>query len=262
LYWQDYLPLLRKFNQQDFPTCEQLNSLLPTGLTSRNGQLIRFVPSSELDDAAYEQRIYTTGQVSTRADNWHDLFNALVWIRFPHIKTVMNALHYQSWSQGKDGGRGILRDALTLFDECGVVVFSADEKILNALATRQWSTAFQTLGPLWGGDAQLVITGHAMLEKYLSPYKSMTAKALLIQTDVDTDDSNRHTLLQSLDRKIAEELIAGNILTRPANLSPLPLAGVPGWWPKGQQDEQFYADRQVFRPAADKLIPAPITRLC
>ena len=72
LYWQDYLPLLRQFEKQEFPSCEQLNSLLPAGLTSRGGQVIRFVPSSELDGVAYERRIYTTGQVSTRVDNWQD----------------------------------------------------------------------------------------------------------------------------------------------------------------------------------------------
>lgn len=261
LYWQDYLPLLRQFEKQEFPSCEQLNSLLPAGLTSRGGQVIRFVPSSELDGVAYERRIYTTGQVSTRVDNWHDLFNALVWIRFPRIKTAMNALHHQSWSQGEAGRRGTLRDALTLFDECGVIVFSSDTGFLNALATRQWSTAFRTLGPLWGKTAQLAITGHAMLEKYLAPYKSMTAKALLIHTDLLQDVVNRQTLLQSLDREIAEEFIAGNMLTRPASLSPLPLAGIPGWWPHGLQDDQFYSDPQVFRPAAENLVPAPINRL-
>ena len=261
LYWQDYLPLLRQFENREFPSCEQLNSLLPSGLTSRGGQVIRFVPSSELDDAAYEQRIYTTGQVSTRADNWHDLFNALVWMRFPQIKTALNALHHLSWSQGKAGTRGALRDALTLFDECGVIVFSSDTDFLKALATRQWSTAFQTMSSLWGKTAQLAITGHAMLEKYLAPYKSMTAKALLIQTDLPQDDANRHSLLQSLDREIAEEFMAGHMLTRPASLSPLPLAGIPGWWPHGLQDDQFYSDRQVFRPAAANLVPAPINRL-
>ena len=100
-----------------------------------------------------------------------------------------------------------------------------------------------------------------MLEKYLAPYKSMTAKALLIHTDLLEDDCDRNTMLQSLDRKIAEKFIVGGILTCPADLSPLPLAGIPGWWPEGHQDEQFYADLQVFRPAADNLEPAPISRL-
>ena len=34
----------------------------------------------------------------------------------------------------------------------------------------------------------------------------------------------------------------------PADLAPLPLMGIPGWWTSGDQDDRFYADRAVFRP--------------
>ncbi len=221
--------------------------------------MIRFVPSTELDDGAYEHRIYTTGQVSTRADNWHDLFNALVWMRFPHIKTAMNALHFEAWSQQSEGSRGRLRDALTLFDECGVIVISKHTELLTALAERQWPTAFQHLRSCWGSQFQVAITGHAMLEKYLSPYKSMTAKALLVHTDHEYTDRNE--LLGFLDRKIADQLLRGTILTKPACLAPLPLAGIPGWWPGGHQDEQFYDDLNVFRPPPENLVPVPVFRL-
>jgi len=259
LYWQDYLPLLQQFEAQQFPGCKQLNSLLPSGLVSQGGHKIRFVPSTELDDEAYEFRIYTTGQVSTRANNWHDLFNAFVWMRFPRIKMAMNALHYQAWSQQSDGSRGRLRDALTLFDECGVIVASDHTELLTALSERRWPTAFQHLRSHWGTQLQVAITGHAMLEKYLSPYKSMTAKALLIHTEHKYTD--RNALLEFLDRKTAEHLLHETILTKPACLAPLPLAGIPGWWPDATQDEQFYDDVNVFRPPAGNLVPAPIYSL-
>jgi hypothetical protein len=61
-YWQDCLPFLKQLTGRDFPTCDQLTALLPDGLSSESGQSIRFVPSTELDDGAYEHRIYTTGQ--------------------------------------------------------------------------------------------------------------------------------------------------------------------------------------------------------
>ena len=259
LYWQDYLPLLQQFAGQQFPDCDQLNSLLPETVTSLGGQPIMFVPSTELDDEAYEFRIYTTGQVSTRANNWHDLFNAFVWMRFPRIKTAMNALHYKAWSQQSEGSRGRLRDALTLFDECGVIVVSDQTELLTALSGRRWPTAFQHLRSHWGTHSQLAITGHAMLEKYLSPYKSMTAKALLIHTEHAYTDRNE--LLKFLDREIADHLVDETILTKPACLAPLPLAGIPGWWPDATQDEQFYNDVNVFRPPAGNLIPAPIYSL-
>ena len=108
-YWRDYLPFLQRLCGPDFPSCEQLNAMLPEGLSTASGQPIRFVPSTELDDGGYEHRIYTSGRISTRPDNWHDLFNALVWMRFPRLKIAMNSLHFHALSEEHDGSRGKLR---------------------------------------------------------------------------------------------------------------------------------------------------------
>jgi hypothetical protein len=256
-YWHDYLPFLKRLAGRKFPDCDQLNSLLSGGLSSEPGHKICFVPSHLLDDEPYERRIYTSGQVSTRANNWHDLFNALVWMRFPAIKAAMNTCHYHAWSEREDGRRGRMRDALTLFDECGVIVFSSNLEILTALAERRWNDAF--LHDHFHAELGLAICGHAMLEKYLSPYKSMTAKALLIHVDSDFLALPRPEILKHLDDEIARRLLAGEILTKPACLAPLPLAGVPGWWPCAEQsDTEFYADLQVFRQPPNNLIPAPV----
>jgi hypothetical protein len=260
-YWQDYLPFLQQFTRPGFPDCEQLNSLLPTGLHTAGGSPIRFVNSSELDDDAYEQRIFTSGQISTRPNNWHDLFNALVWMRFPQIKIALNTLHSQGWSESSDGNRGRLRDALTLFDECGVIVFATETTVLRRLSQRQWTAAFQELRTHWGVDIRLSICGHAMLEKYLTPYKSMTAKALLVQVDEETMRLDKEAQLKVLDQNIAEQLLAGKMLMSPACLSPLPLAGVPDWWPFDEQNDSFYTDTQVFRSTSAELVPAPLYHL-
>lgn len=255
-FWADYLPYLDQLGGEQISDCGRLNALLPDGLKSEAGQAIRFVPSTELDDGAYEHRIYTTGQVSTRPDNWHDLFNALVWMRFPRLKITMNSLHYHAISHPSAGSRGPLRDALTLFDECGVIVLSNQVEILNALAQRRWPDAFHN--GTFHDDVQIAICGHAMLEKYLSPYKSMTAKALLIQADANVMALSREEKLVFLDRVLAKQLKSGDILSRPACLAPLPLAGIPGWWPDAEQNEEFYADEQVFRPPPAKINPAPV----
>ena len=256
-YWQDYLPFLHDLAGPDFPPCSQLNTLLADGLSSGGGQPIRFVESGQLDDDNYEHRIYTTGQVSTRQHSWHDLFNALVWMRFPLIKTAMNCLHYQAGAKVNRGSRGQLRDALTLFDECGVIVFSDRLELLRALAERRWSAAF--LSDDFSASVLLSICGHAMLEKYLSPYKAMTAKALLVLVNSDFMELPRQEMLNHLDREISKQMLSGQTLTKPAALSPLPLAGVPGWWPHGDQgSNMFYDDQQVFRPPPEKLMPAPV----
>ena len=100
-----------------------------------------------------------------------------------------------------------------------------------------------------------------MLEKYLSPYKSMTAKALLIKLDSNDGQMDREELLEMLDRNISVQLLAGTTLTRPACLAPLPLAGIPGWWPDTKQDDHFYNDIRVFRPPGANLVPAPVIPL-
>lgn len=259
-YWRDYLPFLQTLTGPDFPTCGQLNDLLPDDLCSGEGNKIRFVASEQLADAPYELRIYRTGQVSTRLNNWHDLFNALVWARFPAIKSAMNACHYHAWHEQKAGSRGRRRDALTLFDECGAIVFSSDGDLLRALAERRWNDAF--LCQNFHSKAGVAICGHAMLEKYLTPYKSMTAKTLLVHIDSRVQELPRTEQLKFLDEAIAARLTAGEILSKPAHLSPLPLAGIPGWWPLDEQsDEMFYADQHVFRPSPAGLAPASLTSI-
>ena len=181
-------------------------------------------------------------------------------MKFPHIETAMNTLHFHALPNHKSGSRGHLRDALTLIDECGVIVFSDHLKILNALAQRRWKDAFLTEDFI--SAVQLSVSGHALLEKYLTPYKSMTAKALLVHVDADFMVLPRLEQLDSLDRVIARRMLAGELLTRPACLAPLPLAGVPGWWPDEEQsDAMFYRDLQVFRPAPIDLVSPPVISL-
>jgi len=256
-YWQDVLPYLYKLAGSGFPSCSQLNALLPEGLHSAGGHAIHFVPSSQLANDAYEHRIYSTGQVSTRSDCWHDLFNALIWMRYPYIKTAMNQLHYQALTGSESGTRGRLRDALTLFDECGVIVFSSRPDLLKALAERRWSDAFLSVD--FRKSVGLSLIGHAMLEKYLSPYKAMTAKALFIEVDTRFMELSRPDMIGHLDRNIANQILTGQALNKPACLSPLPLAGVPDWWPiTEQEDDLFYQDTRVFRSAPAQLTPVPV----
>ena len=47
-----------------------------------------------------------------------------------------------------------------------------------------------------------------------------------------------------LDAHVADELARDGLTT--AGFTPLPVLGVPGWWPG--QDRDFYLDTTVFRP--------------
>ena len=237
--WEGYRVLLNCLPDDGFPDPETLDRLLPPGQAGAGDKRIRFRPAAELPGVAYEKHIFETGEVSTREKNWHDVFNALVWCRFPYLKTAMNEVHYRHLAEEKGGRRGDRRDALTLFDESGVIVFSGDEALLSALSERNWQAAFLDRREAWK-EAGVMVCGHAILEKFLAPYKSLTAHALLLPL-------SEPACVAGVDGMLAEGVRNGSLLQSPRDLSPLPLMGIPGWWGGGEQDEQFYADRDVFR---------------
>jgi hypothetical protein len=223
-------------------------------VVSRGGQAIRFVPAADLPGVEYERHIFETGQVSTRENSWHDLFNALVWCRMPQLKVTMNAMHFHNLERNKSGSRGRLRDALTLLDESGVIVSGSNIDALDALSRRDWNTAFVRFRESWGAGLQIRVSGHAILEKFLDPYKSVTAHALLLHTP-------RMLSTTEIDREAGVALAEPGWLDSPSGLSPLPLMGIPGWWPHGDQDGEFYDDHSVFRPASGGKPLAPVHSL-
>jgi len=247
-FWEDYRDRLLQLDSKAFPSAAELNRILPPELHGKGGKPIRFIPASELPDVEYEKHIFCTGEVSTRENNWHDLFNALVWSRLPRLKVAMNAVHFEESGSGGQGRRGMKRDALTLFDESGVIAISTNKDLLGALAEKNWKSAFIRHAAAWHDEIRVIVVGHALLEKFLRPYKSLTAHALLMCVDESSYESQQKCQLPVIDKLLAERILEGSILESPACLSPLPLMGIPGWWPGGAQDSKFYDDTQVFRP--------------
>ncbi len=196
---------------------------------------VRFVVQDELPPGtAYEQFIFDTRQVPTR-DNLHDFFNGLVWLHFPQAKRRLNALQAQAIAaDGVQAVRGPLRDALTVFDENGAVLH-APPALWAALQARDWHRLFVDLRPLWQ-QAQLVLLGHALLEKLVSPRKPIVAHIYKAQAAIDS--------IAHLDAWLANEMQPAHWATKP--FVPLPVLGVPGWWP-ANEDPVFYADPHVFR---------------
>lgn len=183
---------------------------------------------------AYEAFIFRTRQVPTR-DGLHDFFNGLCWLHFPATKTRLNQLQAaQIAASGIQPVRGPARDALTIFDE-NAAFFQGPDTLWDALAAKDWYTLFVTLRPLWA-QAQLVLFGHALLEKLVSPRKPMTAHVYRAHASSPS--------LDDLDAWMAADLSAEKLATKP--FAHLPVLGVPGWWP-ANADPAFYADTSVFR---------------
>lgn len=201
---------------------------------------VRFVPQAELPaGTAYEQFIFDTGRVPTR-ENLHDFFNGLCWRRFPLTKQRLNRLQAtEIASAGVGAVRGPVRDGLTLFDE-NAALLQAPQPLWDALTARDWQRLFVTLRPLWV-QARLVLFGHALLEKLVTPYKSITAHVLREPVPEALGDD-----LAAWDGWLAERLSAPVLAAKP--FTPLPVLGVPGWW-AANNDPAYYADAGVFRPA-------------
>ena len=189
----------------------------------------RFVESSALPSGEpYEAFIARTGCVPTR-DNLHDLFNGLMWLGYPKTKRRLNVLQSEQLAlHGNAATRGSLRDALTLFDE-NAAILKAPAVLVEALRSRDWNKLFVEQRAHWQ-SARLVLFGHALLEKLMQPRKAITAHIWVVE-DL-TDDA----LASSLDpaRLAAKEFL------------PMPVLGVPGWWPANDAPG-FYDDEEVFR---------------
>ena len=202
---------------------------------------VRFVSQSNLPDGqAYEQFIFDTHTVPTR-DNLHDFFNGLCWLTFPQTKKKLNQLQAaQLAADGVQQTRGPVRDALTLFDENAAFLI-APQPLWDALMTKDWQRLFVELRPMWA-DAQLILFGHALLEKLVCPRKPITAHVYLAQPVTDS--------IADLDACMAADITASKLASKP--FAPLPVLGVPGWWAENEK-LSFYEDILVFRPKNQKI---------
>jgi hypothetical protein len=197
----------------------------------------QFAAASSLPPGeAYEAFVARTGSVPTR-DNLHDFFNGLVWLQFTQAKRRLNQLQTAEIARAGVGPvRGAVRDAVTLFDENGAVL-DAPAALWETLLARDWRRLFVEQRPLWR-EARLVVFGHALLEKLVSPRKDLTAHVWRAQPSPEPGDS--------VDSWLAHQLSAERLADKP--LTPLPVLGIPGWWP-ANESVSFYDDALVFRPA-------------
>jgi hypothetical protein len=219
----------------------------PRPLTA-GGSVLRFV----VPDAAaigYEERIFTTGEVVTRPDNWHDFFNALVWMRFSQTKAALNALHVRIMRRGIAGnGRGPVRDAATQFDESGIVVASADSSLLDLLARRCWQELFWVRRADVVKSMRFLVFGHGLYDALHAPFYLMCARAATIEVERDVIDRDAVALCTHVDTTLAQRFAAeGAWYPRPRALLALPVLGIPGVTAASECAE-YYADTEQFRP--------------
>jgi hypothetical protein len=209
---------------------EALNGREPSSVMAAGA--LRFVDQLQLPDGeAYEAFIHRTACVPTR-DNLHDLFNGLVWLVFPRIKRRLNELQAaQIAKAGVQATRGSVRDALTLFDE-NAALWWAKPGLRDALRSRDWRALFVDQRGEWA-SAELVVFGHALLEKLVQPRPAITAHVWWVPPGT-SEDASIEALLNDASLRAKPWL-------------PMPVLGVPGWWSANEQPS-FYDNPGVFRP--------------
>jgi len=209
------------------PLHEALNASAPP---------VRFVPQDALPDgAAYEQFVAASGCCPARP-GLHDFFNGLCWLRFPATKRALNALQAQEIArQGIGPRRGPVRDAITVFDENGALL-DAPPALWEALVQRAWHRLFVELRPLWA-RARVLVFGHALLEQLVNPRKGLTAHVWRADCPLGAEAGDA-------DGWLAAHCTPEALAAKP--FTPLPVLGVPGWWPENV-NFSFYDDSLVFR---------------
>ncbi len=237
-HWLDRLPP----GADGRPDTAALAAHIP--ILAPNGRCIRFVPP-RADGLAYECRIRDNGEVETRPDNWHDFFNALVWLSFPQAKLALSGRHARAMVQAGTA-RGATRDALTHFDECGIVVLSSQPDLLDLLRDFKWKALFSERRADVMRAMRFVVFGHATYEALLKPFRGLTAKAILHDIDEPWLHLPAAAQLAAVDALLAADLTSGRY-PRPRDFQPLPLLGIPGVTPDSV-DPAYYDDTWQFRP--------------
>lgn len=245
--WSEYDALLRG---PHWPAIDALNAL------RRDASMPRFAAQDHTllgDGLHYEQRIADRGVIATRERNWHDLFNALAWLRYPAIKQALNRRQVEEVARMGPRERSRSQCAMTHFDEAGVIVRVVDPSLLARWDAHDWYGLFWRERSAWqDGRIDVAVFGHALLEHALAPGKLLVGKALVVAAD-------RAMAWESIVAALAERIASGELLRDPLELRPLPLSGIPGWHPDNGE-EAFHHEAPCYQPLrAGRRYPAALS---
>lgn len=239
-----------------WPDCALLNRCLADGgacMVNARGLPLSFVPQPPQRAGfaeGFEPRTLLRGEIAMRPENWHDLFNALVWLTFPRAKAALNARHYhelEGLRAQRVVNRGAVQDALTLFDESGVVIAVSDPALGALIREFRWKELFWVRRNELQRCMRFYVYGHALYEKALHPYRGLTGRALLLDVAPSVLGLPMSEQLADLDQRVAAWLADHAHLQATRELAPVPILGVPGWCGENGT-EQYYDDAGYFRP--------------
>jgi len=222
----------------------------------------------------YLARIFLRGEIQTRCQNWHDLFQILSWRLFPNTKAVLVARHFdcarQRWLKMENGTvdrgtRSVEENLLSLWDEGGLLLLSDETEIPCLLRNFQWQELFLAQRHRLPSQLRMLVFGHALFDKLRHPYIGLTANSIILPLSSSLLRLPSEELLPIVDLQLAQLLNSEGAnrddndtasrasspftdrLETPRDLQPFPLLGMPGMWP-GNDLAEFYHDIRYFRP--------------
>jgi hypothetical protein len=246
------------FTLPAFPSPAALDPWLAAVWPAELGPAPCFVDQAGLADGLhFEARIGERGQISTRAQNWHDFYSAAAWMRFPRVKAALNRLQCIDLAAPRpppEPGRPPQprtrrQQSLTHVDEAGLFVASTDPVLLDRLEAHDWPALFGEV-EAWAGAATRIecrVFGHALYELLMDPHLTLAGKAILVEAPADWFARPVVEREATLDRVIASALRDDGLAADPKDLPSLPLSGIPGWRP-GNIDPEFLRTAPCFRP--------------
>ena len=248
-HWQDYDKWLKG---PHWPSIDDMNTHWSPAASER------FVIQTHAlleDGLHYEERIARHGLIATREANWHDLFNAMIWLRYPHVKRALNKQQMADVARVGPRERSRPQYAQTHFDEAGVVVVLRDPALLALWDAHDWHGLFWRHREAWrDGSISVELFGHALLEHALTPGKLLVGKALVVLSNDDTNHADAFA-------HCADAIAAGRLLRDPLELRPLPLSGIPGWHAEND-NEAFHLNAACYQPLrSGRRYPAPLNVL-
>lgn len=225
-YWPIAEHLARFDDRQDFPSPEDLSGLyaqqngaveLPALRFVRAGKSKRrrgtLVQVSEL----YEGRIVEKGEVPTRPDDWHDLFNALAFMTFPRAKRALHARQYELWrsrigpsTRRLPNARTREQDALALFDEGGLCVVAPPARAASLHEASEQALAEASREP----GVYVVPFGHALYEHLVAGLPCPLATAHVIE--LEHTCRTARSLLSEVDSRLAAALSSASEFCEPS----------------------------------------------
>jgi hypothetical protein len=229
---------------EDWPRFDDLNALYARATQGQALPQLRFRPNVRKQDkraagrvvlsALYDARITLSHEVPTRERDWHDLFNALCFSTFAHSKLALHARQFRALRERVPEQAARLppartpeQDALTLFDEGGVVVAVEPTLALQLAVASPEQRAAACSELIAEHKARVVPFGHALFEHLVEGLRCPGGCTQVVAVGDALAQST--DFLPALDRALAAVIADRARFTSPRQCSQIRLETLQLW---------------------------------